>query len=142
MGGVISQGICFPLSILPNKEYNIGDDVTDLIGITQYEPTMDKEEDNQSAVAANKKRYPKFLMKMAWFRKLVTPKKIPKGFPSFISKTDETRIQNAPYYASMDCKWVATEKIDGQSGTFTLQRVKKKRFWERINTILRCVQEI
>lgn len=58
MGGVISQGICFPLSILPNKDYNIGDDVTDLIGITQYEPTMDKEEDNQSAVAANKKRYP------------------------------------------------------------------------------------
>ena len=44
MAGVISQGIVFPLSILPEGEYNIGDDVTEILGITQYEPTMDKEE--------------------------------------------------------------------------------------------------
>ena len=68
-------------------------------------------------------------MRMAWFRKLVLPKKETKGFPSFINKTDETRIQNVPFYLNMDREWVATEKVDGQSGTFTLERIKSKRPW-------------
>lgn len=131
MAGVISQGIVFPLSILPEGEYNIGDDVTEILGITQYEPTMDKEEVDTENTKTSAKKYPKFLMRMAWFRKLVLPKKQAKGFPSFISKTDETRIQNAPFYLNMDCKWIATEKVDGQSGSFTLQRVKGKHFWNK-----------
>lgn len=131
MAGVISQGIVFPLSILPEGEYNIGDDVTDILGITQYEPTMDKEETDTESTKALAKKYPEFLMRMAWFRKLVLPKKQAKGFPSFISKTDETRIQNAPFYLNMGCKWIATEKVDGQSGSFTLQRVKGKHFWNK-----------
>ncbi len=131
MSGVISQGIVFPLSILPEGEYKIGDDVTELIGITQYEPTMDKENNDVEDTKSSAKKYPEFLMRMAWFRKLVLPKKQAKGFPSFINKTDETRIQNAPFYLSMDCKWIATEKVDGQSGSFTLQRVKGKHFWNK-----------
>lgn len=132
MSGVLSQGICFPMSMLPKGNYEIGDDVTELMGITQYEPTMDKEEtDNSEDTVKNTKKYPEFLMRMAWFRKLVLSKKQAKGFPSFISKTDETRIQNAPFYLDMDCKWVATEKVDGQSGSFTLQRVKGKHFWNK-----------
>ena len=131
MSGVLSQGICFPLSMLPEGNYEIGDDVTELMGITQYEPTMDKEEADSTEDNKVVKKYPKFLMRMAWFRKLVLPKKQAKGFPSFISKTDETRIQNAPFYLDMDCKWVATEKVDGQSGSFTLQRVKGKHFWNK-----------
>ena len=132
MSGVLSQGICFPMSMLPEGNYEIGDDVTEFMGITQYEPTMDKEEtDNSEDTVKNTKKYPEFLMRMAWFRKLVLPKKQAKGFPSFISKTDETRIQNTPFYLDMDCKWVATEKVDGQSGSFTLQRVKGKHFWNK-----------
>lgn len=131
MAGVISQGIVFPLSILPEGEYSIGDDVTDILGITQYEPTMDKEDTDTESAKASVKKYPEFLMRMSWFRKLVLPKKQAKGFPSFISKTDETRIQNAPFYLNMDCKWIATEKVDGQSGSFTLQRVKGKHFWNK-----------
>ena len=131
MAGVISQGIVFPLSILPEGEYNIGDDVTDILGITQYESTMDKEEMDTESIKTPVKKYPEFLMRMSWFRKLVLPKKQAKGFPSFISKTDETRIQNAPFYLNMDCNWIATEKVDGQSGSFTLQRVKGKHFWNK-----------
>ena len=131
MAGVISQGIVFPLSILPEGEYNIGDDVTDILGITQYEPTMDKEEADIENTKTSVKKYPEFLMRMAWFRKLVLPKKQAKGFPSFISKTDESRVQNCPFYLNMDCKWIATEKVDGQSGSFTLQRVKGKHFWNK-----------
>lgn len=132
MSGVLSQGICFPLSMLPDGNYEIGDDVTELMGITQYEQTMDKEDDtNEPNMAVPTKKYPKFLMRMSWFRKLVLPKKQAKGFPSFISKTDETRIQNAPFYLDMDCRWVATEKVDGQSGSFTLQRIKGRHFWNK-----------
>lgn len=131
MSGVLSQGICFPLSMLPDGNYEIGDDVTELMGITQYEPTMDKEENDSNENTEAKKRYPAFLMRWSWFRKFVLSKKQAKGFPSFISKTDETRIQNAPFYLGLDCKWVATEKVDGQSGSFTLQRVKGKHFWNK-----------
>lgn len=131
MSGVLSQGICFPLSILPEGNYEIGDDVTDIIGITQYKLTMDKEETCDTENENNVKKYPQFLMRLAWFRKLVLPKKQSKGFPSFITKTDEMRIQNAPFYLEMDCNYVATEKVDGQSGSFTLQRVKGKHFWNK-----------
>ena len=132
MSGVLSQGICFPLSMLPDGNYEIGDDVTELMGITQYEQTKDKEDDtNEPNMAVPKKKYPRCLMRMSWFRKLVLPKKQAKGFPSFISKTDETRIQNAPFYLDMDCRWVATEKVDGQSGSFTLQRIKGRHFWNK-----------
>lgn len=131
MGGVLSQGICFPLSTLPEGSYEIGDDVTELMRITQYEPTMDKEGTGDSDNEKAPKKYPKFLMRFSWFRKFVLPKKQAKGFPSFISKTDEIRIQNSPFYLDMDCNYVATEKIDGQSGTFTLQRIKSRHFWKK-----------
>ncbi|MGN0483879.1 MAG: RNA ligase family protein [Lachnospiraceae bacterium] len=132
MGGVLSQGICFPLSVLPKGSYKIGDDVTELMGITQFEGTMDQEEQpSKEREAQPKKKYPKFLMKQQWFRNWVTPKKQTQGFPSFIAKTDEQRVQNVPYVLKMDCKWVATEKVDGQSGSFTLQRVKGRHFWNK-----------
>lgn len=68
MAGVISQGICFPLSFLPKGEYNVGDDVTEIMGIKQYEKTMDKD---PVIAPKHKKKYPRFLMRMSWFRKLV-----------------------------------------------------------------------
>lgn len=123
MAGVISQGICFPVDILPSGDYQVNQDVTDIIGVTQYEKTMDKERDANPSQHTSKK-YPQFLMRMEWFRKLVIPKKEQKGFPSFLSKTDETRIQNMPHILKNNGLWVATEKIDGQSGTFCLVRHK------------------
>lgn len=125
MAGVISQGICFPLSILPPKpdgtEYEIGEDVTDIIGVKQYEETMDN--DKEVAASKSKKKYPRFLMRFKWFRDRVLPKK-KGGFPSFVSKTDEERIQNMPWILEDKQEWVATEKIDGQSGTFALVKHK------------------
>lgn len=128
MGGVISQGICFPLSILPKKkkgEYELEEDVTAVIGIKQYEKTMDKEPVESTNIVRTK-RYPRFLMRIPWFRKLVSSKKDASNFPSFISKTDETRIQNTPFILNDKRGWVVTEKIDGQSGTFCLVRHKSK----------------
>jgi hypothetical protein len=131
MAGVISQGICFPLSILPEGKYEIDQDVTNILGIKQYEETMDIESNTQSE-SSTKKKYPKFLMKFSWFRKLVLPKKQAKGFPDFISKTDETRIQNAPFYLKNKDEWIATEKVDGQSGTFFLRKEKSKGIFKKV----------
>lgn len=127
MAGVISQGICFPLDILPPKkngtEYEIGEDVTDVIGVTQYEPTMDKEPQPKEKA----KKYPAWLMRFSWFRRIVLgPKKKNGGFPSFVSKTDEVRIQNIPHILQDKREWIATEKVDGQSGTFALVRHKSR----------------
>lgn len=128
MGGVISQGIVFPISILPTSEYKLEQDVTDILCVKQYEVTMDTEnKDYAKNVPASKSKYPKFLMKFKWFRNLVYKKghREAKEFPSFISKTDETRIQNMPHILKNKNAFVATEKIDGQSGTFALVKHKK-----------------
>lgn len=131
MAGVVSQGICFPLSILPEGNYELDQDVTNILGIKQYEETMDVEKGTQSETLT-KNKYPKFLMKFSWFRKLVLPKKQAKGFPDFISKTDETRIQNAPFYLKNKDEWIATEKVDGQSGTFFLSKEKSKGLFKKV----------
>ena len=127
MAGVVSQGICFPLNILPQGDYKVEQDVTEILKIKQYEPTMDKETEPVTK-AASKTKYPKWLMKFGFFRQWVYKRdhREGKGFPSFISKTDETRIQNMPWILSNIDPWIATEKIDGQSGTFALVRRKSK----------------
>jgi len=91
--GQISQGICFPLSILP-VSFNIQEDVdcTEVLGIQKYEPPI-----------------PACLSGIA------------KGpFPSFIPKTDEPRVQilqeMLDRYKGQDC--YISEKIDGSSATF------------------------
>ena len=126
MAGVISQGICFPMTILPEKyrDCDVGEDVTDIIGVKQYEPTMDKEPYIVPGNKRNTKKYPAFLMRFAWFRKLVLPKPRKSGFPSFISKTDEIRVQNIPWIVNDKREFVCTEKLDGFSITCALVRHK------------------
>lgn len=126
MAGVISQGICFPLAVLPEGSYKLEQNVTNILGVKQYEPTMDTEQEHsEGAKKAVLGKYPKWLMRMRWFRQLIYRRdhRESKGFPSFVSKTDETRIQNIPWILTNKEPFVVTEKIDGQSGTFIL--VKK-----------------
>lgn len=93
LGGYLSQGICFPLSILGEgwEKYSIGDDVTEVIGITKYEIP-------ENIGASNSSR---------------------GNFPAFIPKTDETRVQSIKSileeYEGTDC-YIA-EKLDGSSLT-------------------------
>ena len=91
--GQVSQGICFPLSILPTNFKIIEDaDCTDVLGITKYEPAIP-----------------------ACLSGIVKGK-----FPSFIPKTDETRVQVLQKvldkYKGEKC--YVTEKLDGSSATF------------------------
>lgn len=45
-------------------------------------------------------------------------------WPAWVKKTDEERIQNVPWILNDKEPWVATEKIDGSSTTFTIKRGK------------------
>lgn len=138
MAGVISQGICFPMSILPTDQYTLGQDVTDLIGVKQYEPEMDDPVQQTNSNSGKLDKFPKFLRKQAWFRKLILcqKKKSKEAFPSFISKTDETRIQSAPWLLMDPTPYTFTEKIDGTSGTFAL--VKHKRLFRTTYEYIVC----
>ena len=49
-------------------------------------------------------------------------KKDKRGWPEWVQKTDEERIQNMPWILEDKNEWIATEKIDGTSTTFTLKR--------------------
>lgn len=131
LGGVLSEGICFPLTVLPAREepYVLDEDVTEIMGIVKYEPMEDEQWWKELKQEPTKAPWYRkcFLMRFGWYRSLIGDRRKTKGgFPSFIDKTDETRIQNCPWVLNDDNHfWVATEKIDGTSGTFVLVRHKR-----------------
>jgi hypothetical protein len=71
----------------------------------------------------------KWLMNRGWGRTLLffffgKKKDKKSGWPAWVTKTDEERIENLPYLFNEKGTWIATEKIDGTSTTFTLKRGK------------------
>jgi hypothetical protein len=133
--GQVSQGICFPLDILHNKMktrwigVSEGDDVTEKLGVVKYDPEVAKEQRMIDAMNSVKKsRIEKFLMRNKWYRRFFT-KAGQRGWPKFIQKTDEERIQKIPHICEHEkgTVFVATEKLDGQSATYALLRIK--RWW-------------
>ena len=84
-----------------------------------------------------KKKWARWMMKRTWGKKVMFfffgKKKDKKGgWPSWVVKTDEERVQNMPWVFESadwhDVEWIATEKIDGTSSTFTMKRVGKRKF--------------
>jgi hypothetical protein len=132
----LSQGLIMPLSILSSKNYNEGDDITEVLGIIKYDPQGDKERsENERKLALSKNRITRYFSRYSWFRNMFSflqPKK--QGFPKFIKKTDEDRIQLFPHICEneADTTFQVTEKIDGQSLTAFLVK-KPKRFWQKQN---------
>lgn len=84
-----------------------------------------------------KKPFARWLMKREWGRKIMfmffgKKKDKKSGWPSWVSKTDEERVQNMPWILEDEGLWIATEKIDGTSTTFTMKRghgFKKNEFY-------------
>ena len=69
----------------------------------------------------------RWLMKHTWGKKLLFlffGKKRDKksSWPIWVKKTDEERVQNMPWILQSNEAWIATEKIDGTSTTFTMKR--------------------
>ena len=83
-----------------------------------------------------KKPWARWMMKREWGRKVMffffgKKKDNKNGWPTWVSKTDEERIENMPWVLKNKEPWIATEKIDGSSTTFTMKRGKfgKKEFY-------------
>ena len=75
----------------------------------------------------------RWLMRRNWGKKLLFAlfgkKKDKKGgWPAWVKKTDEERVQNMPWILQNKEPWIATEKIDGTSTTFTMKRGKFGKF--------------
>lgn len=94
--GQVSQGICFPLAILPaGAPTDDGADVTTQLGVRKWEPPLP----------------------------VGMGGKVKGAFPAFLPKTDETRVQVLePVLARHRGKtFSATEKLDGTSFTAFLR---------------------
>lgn len=140
---VISQGLALPLSLFSELDgKNIGDDVSKDLKITYSSEEDVKRKSNSidpnakfKSMAARhknlaKKKWFRWLMKREWGKKLLffflgKKRDNPKEFPKWIVKTDETRIENAPFYLQNKNPWIKTEKLDGTSCTFAIDRQKK-----------------
>ena len=78
-----------------------------------------------------KKPWARWLMKREWGRKLMfvffgKKKDKKNGWPEWVVKTDEERVQNMPWILEDEGEWIITEKIDGSSTTFTMKRGRHK----------------
>lgn len=94
--GQVSQGICFPLSVVPDAaDVPVGTDVTDLLDIIKYEPPI------PAGMGG----------------------RIKGAFPAFLPKTDETRIQvlEPLLQRYRGTSFHVTEKLDGSSMTAFLR---------------------
>ncbi len=94
--GQVSQGICFPLSYLPaGTPIEEDSDVTDALGVTKWELPI------PASLAG----------------------KIKGGFPGFMPKTDETRVQvlQDMLDALVGTPCYIAEKLDGSSVTYFLR---------------------
>jgi RNA ligase (TIGR02306 family) len=94
--GQVSQGICFPLSILlPGIAVEEGEDVTEALSVRKWEPPVP----------------------------VGMGGRVKGGFPGFLPKTDETRVQvlEAVLERNRGKTFYLTEKIDGTSFTAFLR---------------------
>lgn len=141
-GTVISQGLLMSFEDFGwNRDaYRLGDFLTQKLKVTYA-----VDEDNVRK-AASVDKYKKmaqrhgklfshqpfrWLMRRDWGKKVLfvffgKAKDKKTGWPAWVSKTDEERVQNMPWILENKNPWVATEKIDGTSTTFTMKRTKTR----------------
>lgn len=132
MAGVFSQGIVFPLDILPSENkkgsvYKEGLNVAELLGVKKYDP-----QELEEMELLKKKKHSKILkyfMKNKTFRKVWTSlhTKPKKGYPETVKKSDETNIQKVFEEFKENYnreKFYVSEKLEGQSSTFLLEKNK------------------
>lgn len=124
--GQLSQGLALPLSLFPELQDHIPEDLSELLGISKYEPAIPAQLAGQA-----------------------------KGiFPSFLKKTDQERIQNMKWILDdHDSLWEVTQKLDGSSmsvfwnaGEFgvcsrnlELKETEGNTFWQVANRL--CLRE-
>lgn len=137
---VISQGLALPIDIfdveIPKEE---GSDVTELLEITYSNPDdirrksdgpNEEELANQNEIFQSS--FGKWLMKRGWGKSLMyyffgRPKDTSKRFPTkfeHVTKTDQERCENMPNILEDKTPFIRTQKCDGSSATYILEKVK------------------
>lgn len=153
-GLMISQGLLMSAEDLGwNKEYmtEFGDErfVTKELGVTYAvaednvrkgsgDPNQKYKAMGARHVKLAKTRWWRWLMKREWGRKLLfkffgKKKDNPRGWPNhfpYIHKTDEERCENMPWILQNKEPWIVTEKLDGTSCTYILERLKGRDKYE------------
>lgn len=145
---VVSQGLLMPLKLFPEiGDAEVNTDVTNILKVTYSvdEDNIRKSKPNPdakySAMAARhknifKQKWARWLMRRAWGRKLMfaifgRKKDSPRGWPTHfthIHKTDEERCENIPWVLKIEDPLVVTEKLDGTSCTYILERKGKNKY--------------
>ena len=134
----ISQGLLMSFADFgwENDKYKEGTFLTKELGITYYEPEDNARKSNSGVdkykkmAQRNGKLFSKqpfrWLMKRGWGRKILFvffgKKRDKCGWPAWVVKTDEERVENMPYILENKDPWIASEKLDGTSTTFTMKR--------------------
>ena len=134
----ISQGLLMSFADFgwENDKYEEGTFLTKELGITYYEPEDNVRKSNHGVdkykkmAQRNGKLFSKqpfrWLMKRGWGRKILFvffgKKRDKRGWPAWVVKTDEERVENMPYILENKDPWIASEKLDGTSTTFTIKR--------------------
>lgn len=147
---VFSQGLLMPIALFPElgASPEIHTDVTDTLGIKyavdedneRKAAKVNKDKKYQSMAARHaklfKKPFLRWLMRREWGRKLLfvffgKKKDNPRGWPThfeYIHKTDEERCENMPWVLGYERPLIVTEKLDGTSTTFILERKGKNKY--------------
>jgi len=134
--GQLSQGLALPISVvsgLNGVKLTKGLDLTEKLGILNYVKIAEEAEDVCDINTIDKKsnsKVVKFLMQYRVFRKAysaINKKKKDKGWPSWISKTDETRIQNCTRILEElnGVKCYISVKCDGKSMTTWIEKTSR-----------------
>lgn len=145
----ISQGLLMPITLFPElADMEVGTDVTDILKVT-YSVVEDnarksKNGDPDAKYKSMAQRHQKIFKKpivrkimkhklgrkimfLFFGRKKDKPLSFPTHFP-FVHKTDEERCENMPWVLGYERPLIVTEKLDGTSSTYILERKGKKKF--------------
>lgn len=141
---VISQGLLMPLSLFPEVgDADVNTDLTDILKVVyaveedNARKKVDPDAKYKSMAARKpnifKKPWARWMMRRKWGRKVMfcffgRKKDKPRGFPTFVSKTDEERVENQPWRIGDGKTYLCTEKLDGTSCTYALERKGKRKF--------------
>lgn len=145
---VISQGLLMPLSVFPEiSDADVNTDVTETLKVTYAveednarKGKVDPDAKYKSMAARHQKifkqKWARWLMRRSWGKKLMfmffgkkkdSPRTFPTHFP-FVHKTDEERCENIPWVLGYERPLIVTEKLDGTSSTYILERKKQHKY--------------
>ena len=152
---IIFDGTKTPYIYDGNKVHYADDEsrfLTKILGVTYADDEDNKRKakniDPNAKYLSMKARHKKFfsnkfikkMWKYSWFRKLCfffigKKKDKPLGFPTkfpFVHRSDEERVENIPFILKDKEPWIKTQKIDGTSSTYILERIGKNKFEEYV----------